>query len=90
MSTFDVVAHHRERTRRSELRAEALDRQRVRLDRLLALALRVAAGQHCDPLVLLRVLEQMLDVADATDVDELVQLLRDTDPDRRQGTLRAA
>lgn len=83
---FDIVQHHRERTREAERRAEHLERERSRLERLLALALRVATadGKDADPLALLSVLEE-LDRAveqDAAEIDELVQLLRDTDPAR--------
>lgn len=84
MSTFDVIAHHRERRRVAELRADGLERQRDRLQRLLTLAVRAAAGKDCEPLVLLRALEEMLDTADTIpngpSIDELVQLLRETDP----------
>lgn len=82
--SFDLAAHHRERTRRAEQYADSLERQRARHERLLALALQIAAGTDCDPLVLLRLLEETLDAADRQpsefSVDELVQLLRDTDP----------
>ena len=79
---FDIVRHHRERTRGAERRAEHLERERSRLERLLAIALRAATADNVEPLSLLAGLED-LDRAveqDAAEIDELVQLLRDTAP----------
>ena len=85
---FDIVAQLRERARRAELRVDGLERARDRLVRVLALAIQVAAGQDCKPLVLLRALEEMLDTADALPAErgheELAELLIETDPDRRR------
>lgn len=89
---MSVVAHHRARARRAEERAAALAAQRDRLEQLLALALQVAAGDDCDPIVLLRVLEEIIDGVDArkAELDRAAALLRATDPDRLTGPLRAA
>ncbi len=56
---FDVVGHHRKRTRVAEGRADMLERERAKLERLLVLALRVAVGNECEPLDLLRVIEEL-------------------------------
>ena len=83
MSGFDVVQHHRRRTRQAEARADMLERERAKLERLLGLALEVAAGNECKPLVLLRALEVLDRAAETGEPSaELVQLLRQTDPDR--------
>ncbi len=54
---FDLIQHHRARTRTAEARADALERIQARLVQVLKLAVLVAAGDDCDPRVLLRVLE---------------------------------
>ena len=68
-----------------------LERERAKLERLLALALQVAAGKEADPLVLLAVLERILESGEDVrtssgpdaDYDPFVELLRATDPDDR-------
>jgi hypothetical protein len=84
---FDLAAHQRNRIRRLERDLAGVTRHRDRLERLLALAVTVAAGDDCEPLVLLRMLELLLDAdGDAgrseLSVDETVELLRRTDPAR--------
>ncbi len=87
MSNFDLIAHHRRRTRAAERRADTLELQRAKLERMLALAVRVASadGRDCDPLVLVEMIEELdrltLDPPEPT-IGELVVLLRDTDPGR--------
>lgn len=78
-SDFDIVAHHRARTRRAEARCAALEQVRNRLERLLAITLRAAAGNDCDPNVLLAVIEHLDAEAQkpGADYDKLAQLLRD-------------
>ena len=78
-SDFDIVAHHRARTRRAEARADALEHVRRRLERLLAIALRAAAGNDCDPVVLLTVIERIDEESQrpGADYEELALLLRD-------------
>ena len=81
--SFDVASHHRRRTRLAEGRANGLERELAKALRLLGLALRVAAGDDCDPIVLLRALEQVDEHAqspDASSIDDLAALLRETDP----------
>ncbi len=83
---FDVVAHHRTRTRRAEARADGLERHRQRLERILAVALRVATGdgRDADSLALLKAIEATLDLAETLPehgTDPFVRLLRETDPD---------
>jgi len=62
-----------------------LERERARLERLLALALRVAAGDECQPLTLLAALERIEEEIrrprSGRTIDELADLLRETDPD---------
>ena len=88
-TAFDAVAHHRTRTRRAEARADALELQRTKLERLLGVALRVATvdGRDADPLVLLRVIEEIdrATEADERSIDELVLVLRATDKRSREG-----
>ena len=81
--TFDVVAHHRRRTREAERRADMLEHERAKLERLLARALQIAAGTESEPLVLLAVLEEIdrLVAKPAPTIEELVLVLRETDPD---------
>jgi len=83
-SPFDIVQHHRKRTRRAEGRADGLERELAKALRLLGLAVTTAAGEDCDPLTLLRVLEahdaEMQRPRRGPSIDELVQLLRETDP----------
>ena len=82
-TAFDAVAHHRARSRRAEARADALELQRTKLERLLGRALQIAAGSECEPLVLLAVLEEIdrLAAKPAPTIEELVVVLRETDPD---------
>lgn len=77
---FDPLDHHRQRTRRAEQHAHALEHVRQRLERLLAITLRAAAGNDCDPLTLLKVIERIDEEAQkpGADYDQLAQLLRDT------------
>ena len=79
---YDPIQHHRQRTRAAEARAHALEQVRNRLERLLAITLRAAAGKDCDPLVLLKVIEEIDERAQkpGADWDELAALLRDTAP----------
>lgn len=74
-SSFDVIEHHRHRTRRAEARADGLQRELDNAVRLLTLTARVAAGHDCDPITLLQILEPM--TRPEPSVDELAQLLRD-------------
>lgn len=82
VTAFDVVEHHRRRTRRAEQRANALEHVRNRLERLLAITLRAACGPDHDPVALLHVIERIDDLAQhpGADYDQLAQLLRDTAP----------
>ena len=60
MTAFDRDARRRERLRRAEARATWLDDYRCQLERILALALRVAVGgTDVSPEALLAVLEEM-------------------------------
>lgn len=52
----DLLTHHRKRTREAEREAVAYKAENRRSTRLLALALRAAAGDDSDPLILLRLL----------------------------------
>ncbi len=82
--TFDLATHQRERIRSLERHNQHLEHVRQRLERLLAIALKAAAGNDCDPQVLLRVIEQLDAEAErGRSLDELAQLLQETDPDRR-------
>ena len=85
MRAFDPVQHHRRLTRLAEARADALDRHRVRLERLLALALNVATAneRECPNTQLLVALEELDAAVDrpGPTIDDLVALLRKTDPD---------
>jgi hypothetical protein len=87
---LDIIAHHRERARLAELRADGLEIQRDRMQTLLMYAIKTAAGNECDPLVLLRALEEMIDTADELSppgrtVKNDLALLRDTDPAKFKG-----
>ena len=81
---FDVIQHHRARTRAAEARADMLEREREHLRRVLRLTLVVAVGTECEPLTLLR----LIDVAACAEFDaanereRLARLLRETDPER--------
>lgn len=78
---FDLARHQRERLRSLERHNAALEQVRRRLERLLAITLRVAAGDDCDPHTLLRVIEQLDQEAErGRTIDELAQLLRETAP----------
>ena len=82
-AAFDLGQHHRERTRRAEARAEHLERERVKLERLLAVCLDVAcAGTGTKPLALLALLEEMLaqvdEIRSLPSTDDLLTLLRET------------
>lgn len=81
---FDLAAHQRQRIRALERDNAHLEHVRQRLERLLALTLRAAAGNDCNPLVLLAVIERIDELAQkpGASYDELAQLLRDTDPQR--------
>jgi hypothetical protein len=84
VSGFDVVAHHRERTREAERQADMLARELDKAVRLLALAVRAAAGDEADPATVLRVLEELDGLVQRPEptVDDLIALFRETDPDR--------
>ena len=77
---FDVVGHHRARTRRAEAHADSAERQRDKLERLLILALDVATGngERCDRLVLLGLLEELDEALQRPCIDEerVLELLR--------------
>jgi hypothetical protein len=82
--TYDLAAHQRERIRTLERDNAGLRTIQGRLERLMALLLRVAAGDDCDPLVLLTVLEHLDSaphvhpaVREAREVIQLEQALRD-------------
>lgn len=86
-TTFDVVAHHRARTRKAEQRTAFLEAANESLIRKLALAVRIAAGQDCDAAVLMAAIEQMDELAQRAperglSTDELLEVLRETDPVR--------
>lgn len=76
---FDPVAHHRERARRADARAEMFERELGKAVRLLGRAATIAAGNDCDPLVLLSMIEELDRIVENPEptIDELVQLLRD-------------
>jgi hypothetical protein len=74
--TFDAIEHHRQRTRRAEARADGLEQVRQRLERLLALTIRVAAGNDVDPVTLLQAIERMDDLAHQDELQQLTELLR--------------
>lgn len=80
---FDIIQHHRDRTRRAEARAAMLEHIQARLERLLAITLRAAAGNDCDPLTLLKVIERLDEEAGkpGADYDKLAQLLHDPSSD---------
>lgn len=106
MSTFDVVAHQRERIRGVETSVTALRAEERRLYRLLGLSLQVATkdGQECKPAVLLELLcaldgsdparpawvEEAERATSDEETNRLVQLLRETDPDLIMGRRNAA
>lgn len=79
---FDLAAHQRERIRALERDVGGLEQTRDELLRVLALTVRVAAGKDCDPITLMRVIEEMdrLEQADANvhpavrDARECIQL----------------
>lgn len=79
---FDADRHRREKLQRAERRAAFLATERARLERLLALALRVAThdGKDADPLALLSVIEELDRAVQScgSSVDESVVLLRET------------
>ncbi len=55
---YDPTEHHRERARKAEQRVSTLEHELSKTIRLLALAVRAAASNECDPHTLLQVLEQ--------------------------------
>lgn len=60
MSAFDIDRHRRDKLRRLEAQVEHLIAYRARLERVLALLLRVAAsGSTVEPLALLAALEDL-------------------------------
>jgi hypothetical protein len=83
-AAFDVVAHHRRRTLQAERRAGLFEAELAKALRLLGLAVEVAAGDDCDPMVLLSTLEEMDRQTQYPEpsIEQLVELLRATDPDR--------
>lgn len=93
-TTFDLATHQRGRIRRLEARVGALELTEQKLVRVLRLALRVATrdGRECSPVALLEVLDVVANGGDELRAEEqrLVQLLRDTDPDRIPEVRRAA
>lgn len=84
---FDLASHQRQRIRALERETQHLQTARRQLERLLAITLTVATGSDCDPLTLLAVIEQLEKDKRVASVDELAQLLRETDP---AGIRRAA
>ncbi len=84
MSSFDLLEHHRRRTRQAEGRANALETQLAKALRLIGLAVQVAAGDECEPIALLQVLEQLDERAQnrGASIDDLAAILRATDPVR--------
>ncbi|MEO5575049.1 MAG: hypothetical protein ABIR67_10650 [Gaiellaceae bacterium] len=88
MSAFGIIEHNRKRTREAERRADHLERERAKLERLLAVVLDVAVGgTGVDRLELLTMLEKMLEQVDQIrqlperSIEDLAQLLRETNPD---------
>lgn len=95
--TFDLATHQRERIRELDRRCQMLEAEERRLYRLLALALRVATreGRDCNPGALLEALcgidgsnparpawvEERDVERSAAEIERLVQLLRETDPE---------
>lgn len=79
---FDIVDHHRQRTRRAEARVDALERHRDQLQRILILALQMAVSNSgVNPLELLAVLEDAdREIEKPKLSDNLVRLLRETAP----------
>lgn len=79
---FDLAAHQRGRISALERDNRHLEIVRRRLERIIALLLRVAAGDDCDPIVLLGVIQD-LDLAahhailEARQVIQLEQERRD-------------
>lgn len=94
MSAFEVAQHQRDRIRRLEARVGALELTEQKLVRVLRLALRVATrdGRECSPVALLELLDVVANGEDDLRAEEqrLVQLLRDTNPDRIPEVRRAA
>jgi len=82
VSSFDILEHHRRRTRLAEGRANGLELQLAKALRLLGLALQVAAADECGPNVLLRALERVDEIGQrpGASIDDLAALLRATDP----------
>jgi hypothetical protein len=80
VAAFDVLSHYRARAQRAERRVAALEQTRARLERLLAITARVAAGDECDPYTLLRAIELLDDETqkNTEDYEALTRLLRET------------
>lgn len=77
--TFDLLDHHRQRTRRAEARTNSLERINTQLNRMLADAASLILPEH--PTLFIRLLEEMdRRRRSGPTIDELVQLLRETQP----------
>ena len=80
-ATFDRERHRAEKLRRLERENEMLRAHRAQLERLLAVALRVAVGKTgVDPLVLCRVLEELDRRAEEPPLEPAVRVLQETRP----------
>lgn len=79
---FDADAHRRGLNRQLRERVEYLENERDRLQRLLYIACQAAAGNECQPLALLAVIEDLDRVAskppDTISHDRMVELLGGT------------
>lgn len=79
---FDITSHHRQRTRRAEARAQALEQLNAQLYRMLADAATLTMPEH--PTLFIRLLDEMAKRRrTGPSIDALVQLLRETEPVRR-------
>lgn len=95
---WERIADHRgRRLARLERELRHVHAERRRLERLLATALRIAAGPDCQPLAMLDVVAAItgdrLERAAWVDEERAEQLdrpLRETDPDRLSGSVRRA
>lgn len=77
--SFDLHEHMRDKARRAEQRAQALEQQLDRAVRLLALACQYAAGeQAADLLTLLEAIDDREQVAATWTTERVVELLRET------------
>ena len=89
---FDRERYRREQIRDLRADVESLRGQRAKLERVLAVLLRVATGgTSVEPLALLGVIEELVDyeIASERRHELALRLLRETRPPRRRGLLVA-